>query len=179
MSHVGQNNEPLLSRAMYGYDGSLWKPISLDANGYVEVSLAGVDGINAQGYDWISAAWQKTPLRIGYSSTVDHNWNGTGSGTGYVKTTDYVPTGEIWTIEAISFVNYHRNITRVNFYVQKNSGAYINVYNNTGPVAGVPDIFIGRFTMSYNDLLVMVTTGNQTGDSIESGVTGYITETDN
>lgn len=45
MPKVGNNNEPLLERAMFGYDGNLWKPLTLDASGYLEVTLVDTEVI--------------------------------------------------------------------------------------------------------------------------------------
>ena len=38
MPHVGNNNEPLLDRLVFAFDGTLYKPLALDSDGYLRTS---------------------------------------------------------------------------------------------------------------------------------------------
>ncbi len=66
--------------------GGVIKPLLVDANGAVIVSSivnelpAGtqeIGKVQARNYGWISANWQKDPLRIGYSGQVVQNASNT------------------------------------------------------------------------------------------------------
>lgn len=70
-------------------DENYVRPLRVDNDGRPEVA--------PQSVGWINGAWQKNPLRFGYSDTVEHRITATMvAGTNNLNAT--VPAGEIWVI---------------------------------------------------------------------------------
>jgi hypothetical protein len=123
MPKVGVNNEPLLERLIFGYDGADYRVVKVDTSGNLvaailagqsievtqdtaadlkaTVSLAADQDVQARGYGWVSAAWQKNPLLIGYSGTGSEEVKNlsAAAGTNQLNGTA-VPAGEIWNVYA-------------------------------------------------------------------------------
>lgn len=101
MPKVGVNNEPLLERLVFGYDGADYRVVKVDTSGNLVAALLANQNVQARGYGWVSAAWQKNPLLIGYSGTGSEEVKNLSAAAGVnVLNGTVVPAGEIWNVYA-------------------------------------------------------------------------------
>lgn len=122
---VGNNNEPLCGTAGFVYTGSLWVPQSSDADGVTKVTSISGLAQQAQNEGYYSDAWQKDPIRLGYSDTVDEAKSDTnlGAGTNNLDSTP-VPSGEIWIITNVIIRIASTTITRLIPSFEKSGESY-------------------------------------------------------
>jgi len=153
MPKVGVSNEPLLERALFAFDGADWRPVLVDASGNLvagllagssiavtqsddtllkaTVALKADQNVQARGYGWVGAAWQKQPLPFGYSAVVSERKISTtlAAGTNSLSTTA-VPAGEIHVYTHVSFY-YAGTVATVTLT------AYLNIGGSNKELAGV------------------------------------------
>ncbi len=119
-------------------------PVNVDADGDLQVDIlaalpAGTNllgDVQARNKGWVSAAWQKDPLRIGYSGVIRGFFSNTAlaAGTNNIDGTA-VPAGEIWRLDNIS-VSYIGTVTNVRLYaILLSSAVEYLLYEQQPPVS--------------------------------------------
>ena len=107
----------------------------------------------AQNRGWIGGAWQKDPLRLGYSgdkTEVLSNLSAT-AGTNYLESAT-VPAGEIWKLQAAHAYNANNTTGKTNLYVVANGGT-VYLKSDIAPAANVLTIWTGEIVLSEGDKL--------------------------
>lgn len=134
MPKVGVNNEPLLERAIFGYDGSDYRVVKVDGDGNLVAAVKASQSIGAQSYGYISSAWQKNPITFGYSSILIKQFvDNAPSGGSPGLTGDTVPAGEIWVITNALIRGIFTSAVSIRFLIYDNSvGAVSWVVANPG-----------------------------------------------
>jgi hypothetical protein len=73
----------------------------------------------SRGYGWISDAWQKDPLRFGFSEQYLERETDTGDGSDLDMDFSVVPAGEVWVVTAFACVpvsDDHVNVVFMGIY---------------------------------------------------------------
>ncbi|NIP56244.1 MAG: hypothetical protein GWN77_09460 [Gammaproteobacteria bacterium] len=127
---------------------------------------------------WISSAWQKDPLRLGYSGKIDEQVSDTSAAAGNntLSGTD-VPSGEIWVIDTVSAVNVNTDPTKISIYINTTTG---NVTLAEGWTPGINHfvIALGQFVLHEGDSIDAVFTGCTLNDDIYLRYNGYRVDID-
>lgn len=175
MPVVGYNNVPLHERAMYGFDGTLWRPCKIDASGNLvftplagatievtqdtaadlkaTVNLAADQNVQARGYSYVGGAWQKSPIPLGYSGVVRGVYQNTDSPGGDVTVSGgAVPSGSIWVIQAAAVQDYHSVPTFTALRVNSGGTAYAFTYYGLPPAKAL-NVFSGAMVLSAGEYL--------------------------
>lgn len=86
-------------------------PVNVDTDGDLQIDVKGalpagtalIGDVGARNLGWVSAAWQKDPLRFGYSAHIYRAWSNLNLPAGNSTQADTaVPAGEIWVITNIA-----------------------------------------------------------------------------
>lgn len=201
MPQVGNNNEPLHERALYGFDGSLWKPLQLDTNGYIQVSLPDIEiievtqdtagdllatvniatdqNVQARNHGYVAGDWQKDPIRFGFSDQVGEQVvnNNLAAGFNLLKTTA-VPSGEVHVIKNIS-ARYAGTVTTVFFIVYHHSQfGDLSLYGTTTVVANTIYDRQTDIVMIEDDYIQLGVFNATLNDDAELNITGYKVDVD-
>lgn len=151
MPLVGNNQEPLRETANFIYNGTLWVPMQSDASGYLEVVTPDLSDIEARGYGWINADWQKNPLAFGYSGDQSEEKSNLSAVAGNnLLSGTTVPSGEIWNIQAIGAINATSAIPEIDLQVSVN-GITVTLLTKLTPAAGEWVSWSSIVTLSEGD----------------------------
>lgn len=153
MPLVSVNNEPLLERAIFGFDGVNYRVVKVDTDGNIVVAQKANQNVQARSYGFYSNAWQKDPLRLGYSGRGSEEQFKLNATAGFdVLTGSAVPPGEIWLVNAVSANDLNTALASIGL-VAKIAG--IDVYlANIKPVgAGIPIAWSGQVVLAQGDTL--------------------------
>lgn len=104
-------------------------------------------------YAWISGAWQRQPILLGYSSLKTERLRHTKSGDGF-KGVDSasVDEGEIWVLEAMDCLDEDSSITAIEIWLIGDGGSvYTRLAVDYAPVADQSLVWSGQITMLEND----------------------------
>lgn len=222
MPKVGVNNEPLLERAIFGFDGADYRVVKVDTDGNLVAAVkasqeievtqdtpgdlkATVDiaaaqeievtqptaadlkatvtiptgqDIEAQQFGWISSAWQKNPLALGYSSPLIKQYvNDAPTGSNPNIDTDTVPSGELWVITNITERATFSSAAGIRCMFHDNSNACV-LYVIDSPTSLINYDRQGYWVLPAGAYLRM-TLQTAVGDSqLVIWITGFIVETD-
>ncbi len=173
MPKVGVNNEPLLERLVFAYDGTDYRVVKCDTNGNVVAALAADQNVQARLHGYDGSAWRKLPLILGRSALWDENLGGTATGTNYIVGSTTVPAGWLFVLSSASIRNNTRNVTSCAFTVKRASGAAVFLAFAATLAQYVPMVVTGQFVLEAGDYLEVSIFSTVTGDAVESGITGY------
>lgn len=167
MPKKGYDNEPLLGRAMYAYDGSFWKPLLIDSNQYLKVTLPITEGIEARMHGWVNNGWRNNPILPGYSRIFSERIYEISptTGTRYLSGTT-VPNGEIWNLQNIAASNGTRSALYILFTIT--SAGTLCVFSQEWNVAAAHWVSHNvNFILQANDYVRCYFAGTQAGDLID------------
>jgi hypothetical protein len=188
MPKVGVNNEPLLERLIFGYDGADYRVVKVDTSGNLvaailagqsievtqdtaadlkaTVNLATDQNIQARGYGWIGGAWQKNPLGFGYSARGSQQLVNTNAAAGYNNvSSSAVPAGEIWILSAASASDNSNTITQIDLSVTVNGNPVVIGFV-LSPVAAQPCIALTQVALAEGDTIAAGFYGCVAGDDL-------------
>lgn len=173
MPHVGLNDEPLLSRSLYAYDGTLWKPVTIDSNSYLKVTLPLIENITARSYGWFNSDWRKNPLTLGLSDIWDESADGNSTATSYSFVSSTVPANEAWVLQCASLRNITRNAGETQIKVLPVSGSSMFLAFQSTSTRYVPLLFTGVMIIGTGGKVQLYMAGGAVGDGYQGGVLGY------
>jgi len=196
MPHVGNDNEPLLDRLAFAFDGTFYKPLRLDSDGYLrtseqhpltsiaatvsnwpdtqQVSLAADQNLQARQYGYVGTAWQKQPLQFGYGGVFsDHITNNDLAGGDNLIYGAVAPNNRVWVVKNIS-VGYTGTTTNVQLQVQVRVLGWDNiVFYIKQPTSGAPYPVNGEWVLSPGDRVVTYIQGATAHDDFFQNACGY------
>jgi len=96
----------------------------------------GAEKMRSQLYGWISGAWQKQPMLLGYSGIVSEEVKDTNldAGSNYLEGAT-VPAGEIWVITLGAMMYSGTSPTRIMLFTRV-SGLDVPSINHASPASG-------------------------------------------
>jgi hypothetical protein len=200
MPLVGVNNEPLQERAIFAYDGSNYRVVKCDGDGNIVAAIdtgqtievtqdtaadlkctasvgtgSFIDALN-KGY--VSAAWQKDPIRFGYSDALKYTISNSNLAAG-ASTTDgsLVPTGEFWVITNLSMNTISVTITRVDCRLVID-GTTLTIFNIVPPTTNVLNDRQGWWVLGPGDKASVRVYTATAGDDVYLYATGFKVDID-
>lgn len=167
-----------------GHDGDNWEKILIDASKRLVVAIAAFTATLEVTQDtpgdlltgihgYISGAWQKQPLQLGYSDVLDVDLGGTATGTSWSANTGAVPAGEIWIVQFLSARNTTRNPSLIQFYPSRPSGSAFLIGYVASPGVNVPLTVNCNMVFAEGDVIHLYIGGTQAGDNVDAGIVGY------
>jgi hypothetical protein len=122
-------------------------------------SLETLENYMTQNYGYVGGAWQKDPIRLGYSGTVRRSWSNTTLAAGDNNVDDSaVPDGEIWVITNIAA----RYVGTVSGVILR---PYVVIAAGTGYVLTQWDTLVSQTYYSWQGKIVLMA-----GDYLRIGV---------
>jgi len=195
MPHVGNNNEPLLDRLVFAFDGSFYKPLMVDSDGYLrtaeqhplttiaatvsnwpgtqQVSLAVDQNVQARQYGYFGSAWQKQPIILGFTSSLVQTYYNANLAAGTQILTIYtVPANTVAVIDTVS-VAYVGTVTGVKLRVRFNSGGVTaNVAEFDSITSATYYFYHGQMALEANDTVEIFVGSATLGDDLYADVAG-------
>lgn len=173
MGQVGVNNEPLLERALFGFDGTLWQPVKLNSSGVLYVGFATEQNIQSRGYGQIGNSWYKQPLELGYESTASEQIATTNATAGTnLLTGTAITQSEVWVIKNCSTVNSN-NASTVIYLQAVIGGVTVTFFRQAPGVAGVWYYTNCDIVLGYGDYVKCYHYGCVAGDDLYFNYSGY------
>jgi hypothetical protein len=200
MAKVGVGNEALLERLIFAYDGTNYRVVKCDASGNLvaglvagstievtqdtasallaTVSLAADQNVQARAYGWISGAWQKNPLLLGFSDTVQQATSTTTlpAGTSAING-EAVPAGEMWLITNMSMRMLSATITVLSLYLVID-GAAMGIFQQPTPATNVIYDRQGHWALGPGDNVRGVVAGATLNDDFFMEICGIRVDLD-
>jgi len=129
----------------------------------------------AQNHGWIGAAWQKDPIRLGYSGTVRNSVSDTALAAG-TNTLDSgaVPAGEIWIITNITVKMASGTINWLEVYM---SGTTHSIFYQA-PTTGIPYSRQGYWIMEPGDYMRLLILNATLNDDAYMSLIGHRVDID-
>ncbi len=127
---------------------------------------------------WISGAWQKNPLLLGYSGVVGENvedFNLLGGNPAVDSTA--VPVGEIHVITHIA-IRYDGTIPTEIFAQLVQAGTAITLFQQIAPVSGLYYDRQGHYFLAPGDFLRMLIIGATAGNDAFMRIAGHRVDID-
>lgn len=160
-----------LERAIREATQPLWREIEHLRN---EQARRNLDEIEMGNRGWISGAWQKDPLRLGYSAAIRFNVSETNLSAGAnILAFGTVPAGEIWVIESFC-ARYVGTVSGVQLRaIVDDAGAdrYINALDNL--TTGLFYQFLqAPITLEEGEILELHVTNATAGDDVLGSAIG-------
>lgn len=122
---------------------------------------------------WDGAAWRKLPLVWGYSDRLAEyqSEDDATAGINYLTFTA-VPAGYVYVVEAVD--GYNANHAPLSIEIQACVGSVVaRLYRNSDPVVNVPDVLVGRFTLTAGDVVRVRFEGCTLNDNLRAHYWGY------
>lgn len=178
MAQVGSSNEPLTETAGFAYTGSLWVPVSCDASGNLNVIAGAGSFADALNKGYVASAWQKDPIRFGYSDALKYTISNSNLAAG-ASTTDgsLVPTGEFWVITNLSINTISVTITRVDCRLVID-GTTLTIFNIVPPTTNVLNDRQGWWVIGPGDKASVRVYTATAGDDVYLYATGFKVDID-
>lgn len=153
--------------------------------GRIETLTSRVDDLErlehamAQNHGWIGGAWQKDPLRLGYSGQILRVWSNTALSAGNVDVDDSaVPTGELWVITNFS-ASYTGTVTNVSLRFTIKSGASrYTIYHQGGLSSALYVDRQGLWILKAGDILSVRVLNATLNDDLNAEAIGYRVDID-
>ena len=195
MPHVGNNNEPLLDRLVFAFDGSFYKPLQVDSDGYLrtseqhplttiaatvsnwpgtqQVSLAADQNVQARQYGYFGTAWQKQPINLGFTSSLTKICSNIALAAGNQTLTIYtVPANTVVIVDTVS-VAYIGTVTNVKLRIRfKCGGVSANVAEFTSITSTLYYFYHGQMALDANDTIEIYVASATLNDQLYAGVAG-------
>lgn len=154
-----------LERAIREATQPLWREIEHLRN---EQARRNLDEIEMGNRGWISGAWQKDPLRLGYSGKEEEELTIGSASTGTnTMTGTAVPAGEIWILEAVAAVDLTNAPARIMIGAIM-GGLATRFHRDENPVAGVDSGWTGQVLLEPGDQVSVQFHGVTSGDSLRA-----------
>jgi hypothetical protein len=185
MAAVGVGNEPLHERALFAFDGTVYRKVKINTSGELVVaqavgsslnvtaSLAADQNVQARAYGWDGSAWRKLQLLFGYTDRWAEQVTvvSTGAGTTTASTTA-VSAGYVHVAENI--VVYHSDPVARICNLFHNDGA-ANRYLGIAPALAQNTGFHipGRVILKAGDLLSATIAALAVGQGVVLAVNGF------
>ena len=141
--------------------------------------LERLENAMAQNHGYIGGAWQKDPIRLGYSDVVRRAWSDTNLSAGANSEDDTaVPAGEIWVITniAAAYVGTMTNVT-LKFIVYSSATEY-RLCEFTGLTSGVWASWQGEIVLEPGELLRVGVANATSGDDLYAAAVGWRVDID-
>ena len=178
MPTTGVNDEPLQDRRIFAYDGTNYRVVKCDTDGNLVIALKAEEDVQANAYGWINAAWQKDPLRLGYSGQLQDVYSNTNLSAGNnLHNFDTVPSGEIWVITALWFMYIGTSPTYAQFYFALASGTHWPL-RQPSPTSSQVYSKEGQWVLVEDDIITVSVSGATAGDDLYGGYMGYRVDID-
>jgi hypothetical protein len=130
---------------------------------YFDKGLWGFDGTQ----------WRRLNLLFGYYDRYVENLGNTNAPSGtYTKNGTSVPSGQIWVVNCIGFVNATGARGQVALVVVA-GGVTCYLKTNPTPTTGVPDIVTGNFVLKSGDYVLVQQYSVVSGDYLIAYALGY------
>lgn len=160
--------------------------VTVDADGHLQLDTltlpvvilgagsAEIGSVQARNYGWVSGAFQKDPLRIGYSGNVRQVWANANlsAGTNNVDS-NAVPSGDLWHILSLAFQYLGTSPTQVNFQQRDPAVASYNLKSVASPVSGLWYPLGTPILLAPTELLRIQVLGATAGDDLNAAAVGY------
>lgn len=195
MPQIGANNEPLLERAIFGYDGTNYRVVKVDTDGNLvaaikasqtieviqdtaadlkaTVNLAADQNVQARNYGFLGAAWQKLQLLWGYTDRWAERVSTTAAVAGQNELLSAaVPAGYVYVVQAVSLVNLNNAVTSA--VISITTGSAYPVLTEAAPVAaGIFTKWTGAATLAAGDKVYSRLQGCTLDDDLYLDILGY------
>lgn len=195
MPLVGVNNEPLLERAIFGFDGTSYRVVKVDTDGNLvaavkasqaievtqdtaadlkaTVTIPTDQDIEARGYGWLGSAWQKAPIPFGYSGVKNESWEDTNLASGNSNVdSSAVPAGEIWVI--LQYAYHFVGTVPTRIYIQFGpTSDLLTVFQQESVTSVLWESVDGMFILEEGDILRLRIIGATSGDDLTGRAHGY------
>jgi hypothetical protein len=195
MPQIGANNEPLLERAIFGYDGTNYRVVKVDTDGNLvaaikasqtieviqdtaadlkaTVNLAADQNVQARNYGFLGAAWQKQPLIWSYSSRLSERVSNTSAAAGQnTLNSSAIAAGYVAKIEAVEAFNDTTNPTLIRLAVIGGGNTQVLARVAT-PGISVPLLLAQTITLAAGDVMRAIFDGCALNDDIYLDIWGY------
>jgi hypothetical protein len=164
---------------MFGYDGADYRVVKVDASGNLVAVILADQNVQARGYGWINAAWQKQPMPIGFSAVLSkdtYNPNLVAGQNFLVLPT--VPAGEVWVYTNIIFY-YIGTVATVQLVAQNVDGVNNPYLFGVGPPVSA-QIYDrqGQWFLGPGSYIRLIVNNATAGDDAEIGATGFAFDID-
>lgn len=200
MPKRGVSNEALYERLIFAFDGDDYRVVACDTDGNLTaavladqsievvqddaadlkatVDIAADQNVQARGYGYIGAAWQKVPLPFGLSGRVaeivtDTN---TGAGTDSVSTTA-VPAGEYHIVSQISMYVASGSANNLVAYLNA-AGTTPGLFGYTSPTSSQVYDRQGWWVLAPGDYIQVYGFDLTAGDDLSVSVAGFRVDID-
>lgn len=120
----------------------------------------------AQNHGWIAGAWQKDPLRLGYSGDKTETVTQKATAGTNILVGTAVPAGEIWIVQSVSAFNGTSATTRVALYASINGNDVALAQAGAGVAALINTIWTGSIVLSEGDTVRAALAGCTLNDDI-------------
>jgi len=195
MPHVSNNNDPLLDRAIFAYDGTDYRVVKVDTSGQLvaavatgqtikvtqdtaanllaTVNVATDQNIQARNHGWDGSAWRKSQQLWGYTD----RWQqevvnlAAAAGTNNLSTTA-VPSGYVYILQAATVLDVTSATVGLHLYLV---GGTFNYYLalSAGGAAATRLIWNGEVALKAGDIVRASLVGCTLNDDIYLYVWGY------
>ncbi len=149
-------------------------PVNVDLDGDLQVDIlaalpAGtnlIGDVQARNKGWVSGAWQKDPLRVGYSGIQAEQVSNLSAAAGTnTLLSSVVPAGEIWNVQEITALDINTNPTAIYLGLQIGGVDYYLLYLAT-PGAAIPVNWSGSIIVAPGSYVKAAITGCTLNDDI-------------
>jgi hypothetical protein len=173
MPKVGVNNDPLLERLVFGFDGVDYRVVKVDGDGNLMVALDFDQDIRAYSYGRVNAAWHKDPIRFGYSDTVGETVQNLDlpAGTSVLDGTA-VAYGYVHVITQASILYLGTSPANIDIRV-KVGGVSIIVFRQKSPVSNQMYDRQGYWVLEEGDYVQAVVDGATLNDNFYLWYSGF------
>lgn len=117
--------------------------------------------------------WRKSNLLWGYNDIWEEDLGGIATGTTYSETSETVPVGEVWVLQACAIRNNSRDTSNVEFYIDLNGTGFVWLVFQSALTRYNPTLVTGQFTLGPGSKLIVAMSSTQNGDTIKAGLCGY------
>lgn len=140
---VVQDTPADLAPGIYGWDGSVWRKLSVDTSGRPLVIQYGL----------VSGQAHRQPMILGYSGDKTQEISELLSPGGTrVLTSDAVPAGEIWDVQVMFGLDVNSATTATSLRIHAN-GIVAAMVREAPTVANIPTLWNGHVVLSEGDTL--------------------------
>lgn len=178
MPVVSVDNLPLYELAIFGYDGTNYRVVSINTSGQLVLALATGQALQANSYGWISGVQQRDPLRFGLSGVVRELLLNASlaAGVNTINST-LVPTGEYHVLTNVSMQYVGTPPTSIELYILS-GGTLYNLFMVATPVSATFYDRQGWWPLAPGERLQMYISGATAGDNARFYLSGFRVDID-
>jgi hypothetical protein len=174
MAKVGVNNEALLERAIFAYDGTNYRVVKCDTSGNLVAAVLTNQNVQARGYGWINSGWYKNPIIDGISSVfAEQKFNPSLAPGTNLLCSSAVPAGKLLIVTNVSFYYIGTvGTVLVNCYLNHNS-VQVPILGVASPVSAQLYSIQGKWVLDEADTIDLYCFNATLNDDMLLGVVGY------